>query len=83
MSSKSKNCPQKGDIIFTNVDGSLVELEILDDETLGLLSVEKSTNDTCKHMNGYFPEQFRGSRIIFHRCNECGKILFHTEIPIV
>lgn len=72
--------PKKGDIIFTHKDGDLIEMEIEDKNTLNLLSVEYSPDKDCKHDNGYFPEQFLGSRIIFHRCNECGKILFHTDL---
>ena len=72
--------PKKGDIIFTHKDGNLLEMEVEDKNTLNLLSVEYPSDKDCKHNNGYFPEQFLGSRIIFHRCNECGKILFHTDL---
>ena len=69
--------PKIGDIVFTHLNGDLIELKIKDENSMQILSVEHIDNKTCKHQSGDFAELFMNN-VIFHRCNDCFKILFHT-----
>lgn len=74
--------PKKGDIVFANVDGNLMELEVINKNTMIPLSIEfaPEKSKTCNHQNGNFPERFLGGNVVLHRCNDCFLILFHTVI---